>query len=1009
MVFGDGSGGAFEIVPTEERILSFWKEKSIYSKWKAGQSGKPRFTFIDGPPYPTGAIHLGTAWNKIMKDSVLRYKAMRGFSVNDTPGYDMHGLPVELKVEKEIGIKSKKQIEEYGVGNFVNYCRNFAKKNLAIMNGQFIRLGVWMDWENPYLTIENYYIEGVWWGIKQAYLSNYLVNGPKVLTACPRCETALAKHEQEYANITENSIFVKFPVAGAEKTFILIWTTTPWTLPTNMGVMVNPDFQYVYAECGGELPGETPRETPRETLILAKELAEKILAGRGYKIVKEVPGSELAGLKYVHPLIDEIPAQRKFAEKDNKNHSVVLSKEYVHLDAGTGCVHLAPGTGPEDFEVGKKEGLDMFCPIKLSGAFTEEAGKYHGFIAKRDADPKIIEDLEKKGLLFSTEKFTHEYPICWRCKTPLIFLATTQWFFSTASLKEKMREANKQVKWVPDWAGSSWFDSWLDNLQDWCISRQRYWGVPLPIWKCEYCGEIEVVGSAKELPTQPKDLHRPWIDEIKFACKKCKRDAMTRVPDIFDVWGEAGSASWAAQRFPAENPNVLSDSYPVDFIIEGKDQIRGWFNSLMCLGVLATGRAPYKAVYMHGFVNDEIGRKFSKSLGNFVSPEEVLPKYGADSLRMFFISSAKAGEDMSYSERYVRDAFNNLRILYNSYSFAHGYMSVDGFRPGGAQVEKKIEDKWILSRLNSLVRGLTEAFDNYKIEETSETLQKFFVNDLSRTYIKLIRERTWPGAQGEDKLAAYQTLYEVLSKLLRLSAPIVPMISEEIYQNFEKSFDSSVSESIHLCSWPECEEGKIDSALEEAVFTAQKVIEALMAARNAAGIKLRYPVAKAIVVSKEEGISRAISLAGEIISRLANCKKIEVSPEEPAGDYARGEEAGFVVFVDKKLDDALLGEAASREITRKIQAMRKDSGFTVSQKIVLELGLDEKAEQLITPFLPAMKEKVGAQEMELVRIMSGSKVFCDSVSLGDLGLGAAEIGFSREGSESSREPAGEKE
>lgn len=983
MGFGEGN---FDIVKTEERILSFWKENKTYSKWKESQEGKPKFTFVDGPPYPTGAIHLGTAWNKSMKDSVLRFKAMSGFLVNDTPGYDMHGLPVELKVEKELGIKSKKQIESYGVDNFVSYCRNYAKKNLEIMNSQFIRLGVWMDWENPYMTIENYYVEGVWWGIKQAYLNGHLVNGPKVLTACPRCETALAKHEQEYTNLTEDSVYVKFPVLGKEKTFILIWTTTPWTLPTNMGVMVSPAFEYSYVENGGE------------TYILARELVEKIFGNKGeYKIVSTVKGSELSGLKYIHPLAENVPMQRELAVKNPKNHTIVLSEENVHLDAGTGCVHTAPGTGPEDFDVGKKEGLDIFCPIKLSGIFTEAAGKYAGLFAKKDADKKIIEDLEAKGLLFATEKFTHEYPICWRCKTPLIFLATTQWFFSTASLKEKMREANKGVKWVPGWAGSSWFDSWLEYLQDWCISRQRYWGVPLPIWKCEYCGEIEVVGSAKELPEQPKDLHRPWIDEIKIPCKKCARDSMSRVPDIFDVWGDSGSASWAAQRFPSElSKEEFEKTYPVDFIIEGKDQIRGWFNSLMCLGTLATGKAPYKAVYMHGFVNDELGRKFSKSLGNFVSPEEVLPKYGADSLRLFFISSAKAGEDMSYSDRYVREAFNNLRIFYNSYSFAYGYMKVDGFSPESAKSEKvRIEDRWILSKLNSLISQLTDSFENYRIEETSEALQRFFVNDLSRTYIKLIRERTWPGAQGEDKAQAYETLYEVLTKLLRLSAPIVPFVSEELYQSFEREFDRKAGESVHLCSWPKAEKNAIDGELESAFFTAQKVLESLMAARNNAGIKLRYPVGKAVVVSKDETVSKAVSIAGELLLRMGNCKEISVSTEEPKGSFSKGEESGFVVFVSKDLDDALLGEAATREMTRKIQGMRKDAGFTVSQKIDLEIALDEKAEKLISPFISAMKEKVGAETLALSRLPSGEKTFCDSVSLADISLGIVEIGFSR--------------
>ncbi len=981
---GFGSDGGFDLPEIEERILSYWKDNSIYRKRKDASSGKPRFTFIDGPPYPTGAIHLGTAWNKTMKDSLLRYKSMNGFSVNDTPGYDMHGLPVELKVEKELGMKSKKQIESYGVGNFVNYCRNYAKKNLAIMNEQFIRLGVWMDWDSPYMTIENYYVEGVWWGIKQAYLNGHLANGPKVLTACPRCETALAKHEQEYAKITEKSVYVKFPVVGKEKTFILIWTTTPWTIPTNMGVMVNPEFDYSFVKSDGE------------TFVLASELVLKLFKDAEHSVEKTVKGSELKGMKYSHPLLEQVPIQKKFAEKE-KNHSIILSSEFVHLDAGTGCVHTAPGTGPEDFLFGQKEGLDIFCPIKLSGAFTDEAGKYAGMFAKKDADSEIVSDLESQGLLFSTESFTHEYPICWRCKTPLIFLATNQWFFSTEGLREKMRDANKGVKWVPDWAGSSWFDSWLSSLQDWCISRQRYWGVPLPIWKCGYCGEIEIIGSAEELPGKPEDLHRPWIDEIKIDCKGCKRAKMERVPDIFDVWGDSGSASWASQRFPGVNKNVLNETYPADFIIEGKDQIRGWFNSLMSLGILATGKAPYKVVYMHGFVNDELGRKFSKSLGNFVSPEEVIPKYGAESLRLFFVSAARAGEDMSYSDRHVREAFNNLRIFYNIYSFAHSYMKMDGFSPGqGLSSGKKIEDRWILSRLNSTIKKMSDSFDQYRLEETSEALQKFFVNDLSRTYVKLARERTWPGAEKEDKLSAYETLYEVLSKLLSISAPIVPMLSEEIYQGFRKDFEKGLPESVHFVPWPKADEGKIDQDLENSVFYSQKIIEGILAARNSAGIKLRYPIGKAVVVSKEASFSSAVTLAGSIIERLSNCKQVVYSESAPEGEYSSSiDDSGFAVYVERKMDASLLGEAASREITRKIQQMRKDSGFNVSQKIDLELGLDENAEKLISPFLPVMKEKVGANNLEITRITSGNSTFCDSISIDDLSLGTVEIGFSK--------------
>ncbi len=681
---------------------------------------------------------------------------------------------------------------------------------------------------------------------------------------------------------------------------------------------------------------------------------------------------------------------------------MVLSAEHVHLDSGTGCVHTAPGTGPEDFIVGKKNGMDVFCPIGFTGAFRDEAGKYGGLIAKKDADPQVIEDLRGAGLLLHQAKVTHEYPICWRCKTPLIFLATSQWFFSTESMREKMREANKGVKWVPDWAGSAWFDSWLANLQDWCISRQRYWGVPLPIWTCDSCGEIEVVGAQKELPEKPHDLHMPWIDKIKWQCKKCGTGTMKRVPDIFDVWGDSGSAAWASQKFPSENHGVLDETYPADFIIEGKDQIRGWFNSLMALGILATGRPAFKQVYMHGFVNDELGRKFSKSLGNFVSPEEVMPKYGAEGLRFFFLAAAAPGEDMFYSDRHVREAFNNLRILYNNYAFAGSYMKLGGFSPArGRPASLALEDRWLLSRLNSLITDVTAAMDSYDLSRISDTLKGFFVNDLSRTYIKLVRDRMWVGVRGEDSDAAYWTLHEALSKLLVLCAPVTPMLAEYIHQNFTRELDAAAPKSVHFLPWPEADGTAIDKDLERAFFTAQAVIEGSMAARNSAGVKLRHPVREILVVTSDEAVRKAVGDEAPVILKMANAKGVSavLAPPAPEG-YAKGvvgegSATELVVYVSTARDDALMGEAAFREITRKIQQMRKENGFNVSQKIDLELALDERLEGLLGAHFTALKDKVGAASLSVARLNTGEKVFSDGMDLKDLDLGTVEIGFSK--------------
>ncbi len=998
----------FDPKKSEEAVLAEWERSGAYLEWKKRQAGKPTFAFIDGPPFPTGKIHVGTAWNKSMKDTVLRYKAMSGFKVNNTPGYDMHGLPVELKVERELKIKNKKEIEEvYGIGEFVKRCREFAGKNLDVMSGQFKRLGIWMDWEHPYKTTDDYYIEGCWWAIKKAAEKELLYRGKKVVTVCPRCETAIAKHEQEYKTVKENSVYVKFPIASKPGEYIVIWTTTPWTLPTNMAVMVHPDLEYVWAKVNGEV------------WLLAKGLANALFGvlGLKYEIIETVKGRDHEGLKYRHPLEDEVPIHKQFDKDIKKVHTIVLSEEYVSLDSGSGCVHCAPGTGPEDFEVGARNGIPPFCPLELSGKFTSDGGKYAGLYAKKNCDPTVVEDLKAKGLLVHQVEVEHEYPACWRCKTALIFLSTDQWFLATSRLKEQMLEENKAVKWIPDWAGEKWFASWLHGLQDWCISKQRYWGVPLPIWLCDKCDNVEVIGTIAELGSKTsipagQDLHRPGIDKVTWACPKCKAGTMKRVPDILDVWVESGAAVWSSQKYPSSG----SLSFPADFIIEGKDQIRGWFYSLMGLSNIAFGKAPYKAVYMHGMTNDEQGRKFSKSLGNFVSPEEVIEKYGSEPFRFFAIGATAPGEDITYGHRYVAEAFTDLSVLWNSYMFAAKYMALDHYSPEKfmptlkgtsfshniniadsswkkeAPKNLRVEDRWIISRVNTLTRDVTAAFGNYELSKIPKLLKSFFIEDLSRWYIKLIRDRTWVTASGEDKEAAYLALYYSLDRLLKLLAPVIPMLSEAIHQRFTKVLDPHATESVHFQDWPAYEDDLRDKELEDNMEVAKSIVEASLMAREKSGIKLRWPVREILIESLEfhendynisghslgrtdpEHLQKITEQLGPIICRLCNSKSVAVGKPSEASKYESVPVLGLSVHLKKERDAELVAESILREFSRKVQATRKDIGLDVTDKIALSFSAPDEVRRLVEAAGSGadLKNKIGADTITFVEGLDGA-------------------------------------
>ncbi|MFA4669171.1 isoleucine--tRNA ligase [Pyrococcus kukulkanii] len=878
----------------EEKIEKFWKENDIYNKVKKLRENGPKYYFLDGPPYVSGAIHLGTAWNKIIKDMIIRFRTMQGYNVWRQPGYDMHGLPIEVKVEQALGLKTKKDIEEkIGVENFIQKCKEFALNNLRIMTEQFKMLGVWMDWDNPYMTIKNEYIESAWFTLKRAWEKGLLEKDKRVLHWCPRCETALAEHEVrgEYKLRRDPSIYVKFPVEGRENEYLLIWTTTPWTLPANLAVSAHPEYDYVKVKVEWE-----GRE---EYWILAKALVDKVLGEIGVKgeIVEEFKGKDLEGLRYVHILMDEYPRQKEFREKYEWAHRVILAN-FVTLEEGTGLVHTAPGHGEEDFEVGQKYGLPVYSPLDDQGKYVE--GKWKGIYVK-EADPQIIEHLKEKGYLLKAGEIEHKYPHCWRCKTPLIFRATDQWFLKVSKVKDKIiKENDEKVTWYPDWVKIR-FDNGVRDSGDWVISRQRYWGIPLPIWQAED-GQIYVIGSWKELvelavaievngeridlpesfeeklkvieeKLGPEDLHRPYVDAFII---KVNGKEMRRVKDVVDVWFDSGIASWASLGYP-RNKELFEKLWPADFIVEGEDQVTKWFYSQQAASVIAFDTVPYLRVAMHGYVLDEKGDKMSKSLGNIIRPEEVVEKAGRDTFRFYMLWATNPWENLKFSWKGVEQVRRMLNILWNVYVLASTYMSLDKFDPTKVNPEElpfRDEDRWVLSRVNNLIEKVENGIESFYLTKATRALYEFIVEDLSRWYVRLIRKRMWVEGDDPDKLAAYYTLWKVFDVLLRLIAPFTPYIAEEIYQNLIRPFTGV--ESVHMLDWPKPDERAIDKELENEMEYVRRIVEAGSAARQKARIKLRYPVRRIIVETQDETVKRAVGRLNRILRDQLNAKEVVV-------------------------------------------------------------------------------------------------------------------------------------
>jgi len=929
----------------EKKVTQLWEDSDAYRKTRESRKTGKRLFFVDGPPYTTGHIHLGTAWNKIIKDSILRYYSMNNRNILERPGWDMHGLPIEVKVEGVLGFKNKKDIESFGVENFIEKCKEFAINQKQAMTAQFQRLGVWMQWEDPYMTLKDNYIEAAWWTLKQASEKNLLDVGKRSVNWCPRCETAIADSEVEYAERTDPSIYVKFKIKGEENTFIVIWTTTPWTIPANVAVAVHPGFEYSKFRA-------IRKDGSEEILIAATDLIKNVLKqGRyvDYEVLETMLGEDLTKLEYESPVGDLVPVQNEI------KHGVYLA-DYVTAE-NTGCVHIAPGHGMDDFNVGVKYKLPILCPVGPNGSYTDEAGEYAGKNV-REANPIVIEDLKKRDRLLAEGTVTHRYGHCWRCKTPIIYLATEQWFLKVTDIKDKMLEAIDAVDWYPDWAGSARFRTWVEGARDWCISRQRYWGIPIPVWKCKKCGKLEVIGTKAELleksgESSDVELHRPYVDKITIPCE-CGGEKK-RVEDVFDVWFDSAVASWATLKFP-QTREEFDEWWPADFITEGHDQTRGWFYSQLGASMVGFGRAPYKSVLMHGFTLDAGGKKMSKSLGNVVSPIDIIDKYGADTLRAYVLSSSAPWDDLKFNLEEVETVHRSINILWNVFRFPLPYMALDNFDPLKVSLDSvkdalREEDKWILSRIQSVVKAVDEAMNGYLLHKAVREILEFTLEDLSRWYIQLIRPRTWTEADDPDKLAAYCVLYEVYVTLTKLISPFMPYLAEEMYQNLIRNVDPNAKESVHMCDWPKVNEAYLDPELEVAMNTARSIVEAASNARQKAGRKLRWPVSRIVVSPENEDAAKAVERLRSVLMDQTNSKAIVLTGVGESWD-----ELGLEVIPDP----SKIGPVFKKDAGKVIPALQKINGFALKKAFAetgeFELSLADGTTVTVIPGMANFKE-----------------------------------------------------
>jgi len=928
----------------EAKILEFWKKHKIYEKSvKKNMKGK-KFYFLQGPPYTNGRLHIGHAWNNNMKDIAMRYFRMKGYNVWDRAGYDMHGLPTENKVQQQLKLEDKKAIINYGLDKFEKKCYEFSYNNALLMNQDLKRMGIWMDFDNAYMPIKNEFMSSEWLLIKKAWEQKRLYKSKKVMHWCGTCETSLAKHELEYENVNENSIFLKFKAKSAKDEYFIIWTTTPWTIPFNLAVMVNPKIDYVLAE--------VQAKTGKERWYVAKSLAEPLISkllGLKFKIVKEFKGTKMKGMEYEHPFYQKLKMFYDELKKKSKNvHTVVLSEKYVDTSSGSGLVHCAPGCGPEDYEVGKENGIEAFNTLNEKGVF-ENLGEFSRMTAKKE-DYRFVKALKDVGSLIIETPVTHEYAFCWRCHSPVIFRTTEQWFLKTEDMVEDILDYNKKITWVPKVVQNS-YENWVSNLKDNGITRQRFWGCPAPIWECK-CGNIEVIGSEKELKEKainevPENLHKPWIDDVRIKCAKCEKE-MRRIPDVIDVWIDSGTASWNCLYYP-ERKDLFDKFFPADLIIEASEQARLWFSMLQICSKIMFDKSCYKGVFGHGMILDFQGMKMSKSLGNIISPYEVIDKYSSEILR-YYICETKAGENISFNWENVKQKQRNLIILLNTANYLIQLKCKE------KKTKSELEEEYILSRLNSVINAATYYFESYNFDKTITVLEKLFL-DISRVYIKMTRDKSL-----ENKELVYATLKEAYVKMLQMFSTICPLLTESIWQQL-RTAGIVKEESVHLTEWPKNNDKKINIKLEKEFEDAMNIIEAGLAQREKAGIGLKWPLARAFV-STPEKLSKGIE---EIIARQLNVKKIEIKKQ-------LGKEIS--VTLDTKMTPELEAEGYAREISRKVQDARKKAGLNKQQEIELVIQVDKELEKMLGIHLKTLKEKTNSKKASVVsseKILKGYK------------------------------------
>ena len=976
-------------VEREKETLKFWKDNQIFEKSVQLRQGAPAYTFFDGPPTANGKPHIGHVLTRAMKDIIPRYKTMRGYDVLRKAGWDTHGLPVELEVEKELGLDGKEQIEQYGVIPFIQKCKESVWKYKGEWEVMSDRMGFWADMDNPYITYDNDYIESEWWALKAIYEKGLLYKGHKIVPYCPRCGTALSSHEvaQGYKEVKETSATVRFRVPDEENTYFLAWTTTPWTLPSNVSLCVNPDVTYAYVRVDG-----------KETLIMAKDLIGTVLEGHETEIVKEVLGKELE-YKHYEPLFE---CTRKAA--GGKDAFYVMVDDYVTTTDGTGIVHNAPAFGEDDYRVCKKYDLPFVQMVDSKGEMCGGT-PWDGVFVKK-ADPMVLKDLDERGLLFAAPRFEHSYPFCWRCDTPLIYYARSSWFIAMTKVKDRLIDYNRRINWIPETIKEGRMGNFLENVIDWGISRERYWGTPLPVWVCDKCGKIHVVGSRKELSEltgcdENVELHKPYVDPLTWQCE-CG-GTMRREPVVIDCWFDSGSMPFAQWHYPFENKDKFERRYPANFISEAIDQTRGWFYTLSAIAACLFDSPAFLNCIVLGHVQDKEGRKMSKHIGNVVDPWVLLDNQGADAVRWYFYTSSMPWLPNRFSAEAVSESQRKyMGTFWNTYAFYILYADIDNFDPTRHKLVRENltpMDRWILSRLNTLIGRVEAYLDELKMTEAGREMQDF-MDDLSNWYVRRCRERYWGKDMTADKEAAYMTLYTVLRTMALISAPFTPFMSETMYQNMVRTVDKSAPESIHLCDWPKKDESFIDPELEANMAAVLDIVVLGRSARNAANIKNRQPVASMYVQGKAlpdmyvsiiadelnvkevrfvddassfisyrvkpqlktlgprygkllpkinqylagEGVGNAVVAAhnrgesykfdidGTEISLAA--EDVLVSTEENAG-FVTVTEHDLSVVLDTNLTPELIEEGFVREIVSKVQTMRKEAGFEVTDHIVL--------------------------------------------------------------------------